>query len=128
MLHVLPIIPPAMHPLAYEFLSLFKKGGYTEKVYFRFINQFVFRGNFATDKEVLIQCIIAVKDALLTSVMKLADRKRKVGQSDKLCASNAMLVMQNILALHGTSLLGENCLELFDEVGSLCVRLLPKAD
>ena len=69
------------------------------------MNEFIFKANFINDKEPLIQCIVSVKDAMLASVIKIADRKRKVGASDKICAGNSMLVMQNILALHGNSLL-----------------------
>jgi hypothetical protein len=54
--------------------------------------------------------------------------KYKGSQGERVTVGNILLILQNVLAIHGNNLFQSNSLEFFNEIGSLCLRLLPNVD
>lgn len=114
---MLPAIVPNLYPLVSQFKTLFKANGYFEKVYLRFFNQFVQKADFTRDQQALIEVIIVLKEALQSSVGKIAmaeTGKYKGSQGERVTAGNVLIVIQNLLAVHGNSLLQSNSLDFFN--------------
>jgi hypothetical protein len=130
-IEVLPSIVPELHSLVPQFRALFSTNGYYEKIYLRFFNQFALKADFTRDQQSLIDVIIAMKDALQNSINLISfgeNGKYKGTQSERITAGNILIILQNILAVHGNNLVQSNSLEIFDEIGALCLRLLPNVD
>jgi hypothetical protein len=131
LINVVPSISPALHPLVPQFITLFKANGYFEKVYMRFFNQFALKADFQRDQQPLVEIIIVLKDTLLNCLTKvfLAENSKYTGsQQERITLGNTLIILQNILAAHGTSLLNANSLDFFNEIGAICLRLLPNLD
>lgn len=79
------------------------------------------------DQSVLLETIVILKNALLSSVMTVSNpaEKFKGTQQEKVNLGNILIVTQHILAIHGNNLLLAQSYEYFNEIGSLCLRLLP---
>lgn len=69
---MIPSIVPSLHPLVPQFIDLFKANGYFEKTYLRFFNQYSIKADFSRDQASLIEIIVALKDGLLNSIMKVS--------------------------------------------------------
>jgi hypothetical protein len=75
--------------------------------------------------------MIVLKDALLNCLTKvaLAENGKYTGtHEERKLLGNILIIVQNLLAVHGTSLINANSLDFFNEIGSICLRLLPNAD
>lgn len=116
-LDVLPAIVPNIYPLVSQFKTLFKANGYYEKVYLRFFNQFVLKADFTRDQQALIEVIIVLKEALQNSVGKIGmgeTGRYKGSQGERITAGNVLIIIQNLLAVHGNNLLQSNSLDFFN--------------
>ena len=128
---MLPAIVPNLYPLVSQFKTLFKANGYYEKVYLWFFNQFILKADFTRDQQAMIEVVIVLKEALQSSVVKVGmaeTGKYKGSQGERVTAGNVLIVVQNLLAAHGNSLLQSNSLDFFNEIGALCLQLLPNID
>lgn len=79
----------------------------------RFFNQFALKADFQNDQKSLIDIIIVLKDALLNHVNKVSiqeNGKLSGTQPERVSLSNILIVIQNILAMHGTNLMQVNSL------------------
>jgi hypothetical protein len=128
-LNCMDVIVPEVHPYLRRYIEAFRAGKYAEKVYLKFFNQFLLKCDFSRDVVEVITIIITLKDALLQAVNKVYDyteNKLKALPHFRLALSNTVIVLQNVIALFGTSLVASNNLDFFHEVSSLCIRLLPR--
>lgn len=51
-----------------EFITVFKNGGYKEKVYYKLLNQFIQKADFQRDQVPLFKILMTLKDAFLLGV------------------------------------------------------------
>lgn len=131
LINVISTIAPALHTFVPQFITLFKNNGYFEKVYLRFFNQFAIKADFQRDQQPLIDIMIVLKDALLNCLSKVAlsDNGKYTGtHEERKLLGSILIIIQNVLAVHGTSLISANSMDFFNEIGSICVRLLPSSE
>jgi hypothetical protein len=67
------ILLPEIYKYVDQFIVVFKdtNSSYSEKIYFRFFNQFLTKANFERNQLQIIKVIVVLKDSLLYSLTKL---------------------------------------------------------
>lgn len=128
MINTMDNVVSGLSPYLKQYITAYRTNQYSEKVYLKLFNQYLFKADFQNNMNDIILILIALKEGLLNSLGKLIDKDGKVKSLPhlRLSLSNTMLVVQNAIAVYGTSLLASSNLEFFHEISSICVRILPK--
>lgn len=131
-------LSPEIYRYVAQFIAVFKdtNSNYTDKIYFRFFNQFLTKANFERDQDEIIKVLVVLKDSVLQSLSKLTQKKISRSKKEykikplqhfRLALCNALLVIQNAIAYFGTHLIKIGSKQFFEEISSLCVRILPES-
>lgn len=87
------------------------------------------KADFHKDQQELALIMDALKDIVRILLVKLRDHKNKKMKSTphlRLGLCNALIVIQNIIAVYGAEMVKLGTTKFFEEISGLCIRLLPQ--
>lgn len=126
-INTMDVVVGEFSPYLFQYIEAYKNSKYSEKVYLKLFNQYLFKADFERHMHEIIRVLITLKEGLLYAVGNLLDKDGKMKSLPfmRTTLSNHLVIVQNAIAIYGTYLLNSNNTEFFHEVSSICMRLLP---
>jgi hypothetical protein len=128
-INLLDTMLPDFKPYLHKFIDAYKASKYSDRIYLKFMNQYLMKASFSTDMQEIILIIITVKEAFLNTGNRiLADNgKSKTLPHSRLTICDILIVLQNVVALFGAALVSNNNIEFFHEISAICQRFTPNS-